>query len=122
MSVSPASSVLVAFVGFVVGTVGLVVGTRLVHDREAGVLGAAGMSIVGAVVWGVANVWFGWIPSLGFALTLLVWVGLLHWRYPVGWGAAVGIGVVTWAVAGLVVYLLSQAHVVAPDVFAVSGG
>ncbi len=114
-------SVLVAIVSFVVGTVGIVVGARLVLDRETGARYAAVTALLGAVAWGITSFFTSWIPVLGVAVMLVVWVGVINYRYPGGWVSAAGIGAVAWVAAVVVIYLLSAVGFVTPDVFGIPG-
>jgi len=60
-------------------------------------------------------------PLLGILLMLIVWVGVINWRYPGGWGSAVAIGFVAWIVAVGIVYLFAVVGLVTPDVLGIPG-
>ncbi|MXV60936.1 hypothetical protein GS429_02390 [Natronorubrum sp. JWXQ-INN-674] len=104
-----------------VGTVAIVVGVRLLLDRDAGIATAAMTALVGAAVWAGASYLVGWIPLLGVVLMLVTWIGVINWFYPGGWGTAAGIGIVAWLVAVGLVSVAAQFGVVTPEVLGVPG-
>lgn len=111
-------------VSLVVGTVAILVSVRLLVDSDAGVQNAAFTALVGAVVFGAAvlvatTLLVDWVPLLGAALMLVVWIGVVNWRYPGGWGTAVAIGVVAWLVAVAIVYGLAVFGILAPEALGV---
>lgn len=123
-----ADVVAVFVVSLLVGTVAILVGVRLLLDSDAAVPNALFAALVGAVVWsaaGYAEVYanaLDWLPLLGAVLLLVVWIVVVNWRYPGGWGAAATIGVTAWLVAVAIVYGLSFVGVVAPEVLGLPGG
>ena len=52
-------------------------------------------ALLGAIGWAL----FSWIPLIGTLLALVVWVGVVNWRYPGGWETAALIGVGAGAAA-----------------------
>ncbi|MFB6106333.1 MAG: hypothetical protein ABEJ70_05105 [Halobacteriaceae archaeon] len=99
---------LVAFVvSALVGGLGIYVGGRLVtgeRDYEHAVWTA----LIGAFVWAVVSLLFGWFPVLGPVVTLLAWVAVINWRYPGGWVSAAAIGLVAWLAAIAVLWVLAR--------------
>jgi hypothetical protein len=112
---SIASAVLVFLVSLVVGVVAINVGARLLIDSDTGFRRATATALIGALVYTLIGFFLGWIPLLGPALMLLAWVGVINWQYPGGWGTAIGIGLVAWLTAVLILLGLAQLGVVTPD-------
>lgn len=114
------SGVLVFLVSFLVGTVAITLGAQVLVDRDTGFGRAAVTALLGALVYALAGVFFGWIPLLGPVLMLVAWVGVINWRYPGGWGTALGIAFVAWLVAVLLLYGLAVLGLSA-DAFGIPG-
>ena len=114
-------SLLVAIVSFLIGTAGILVGARLVLDRDTDVRYAAITALLGAIAWGITSFFTAWVPVLGVLLMLIVWVGVINYRFPGGWVSAAGVGAVAWASAVVIVYLLSTVGFVTGDVFGIPG-
>ena len=93
-------------VSLLVGGFGIYVGARIIAgDRsyEHAVVTA----LIGAIVWAVAAFLFGWVPFLGPILVFLVYLGVINWQYPGGWGAALGIALIAWLTSLVALYVLS---------------
>ncbi|KYH25711.1 hypothetical protein HAPAU_23890 [Halalkalicoccus paucihalophilus] len=60
-------------------------------------------AFIGAIAWGLT----AWIPLFGPILALIVWVGVINWRYPGGWVDAAIIGVVAWLAALVLLFVLN---------------
>ncbi|MFB6183573.1 MAG: hypothetical protein ABEI96_03375 [Haloarculaceae archaeon] len=58
-------------------------------------------ALFGALAWALVS----WVPLLGPLLALVAWVGVIKWRYPVGWIRATVVAGGAWAVAVVVVAL-----------------
>ncbi|RZV12262.1 hypothetical protein BDK88_1158 [Natrinema hispanicum] len=110
-----ADSILIFVLSLLVGTVAILAGVRLVVDRDAGFANAAVTALIGAIAWAITSFFVGWVPILGVVLMLVVWVGVINWRYPGGWGTAVAIGFVAWIVAVALVYAFAVIGFVTPD-------
>ena len=113
-------NVIVFVVSLLIGALGIYVGARLMADVDDYTY-AIITALVGAIVWAVAAYLVGWIPLLGPLLVLAAYVGVIHWRYPGGVGEAVGIALVAWVTAFVVLYVLSLVNVIAPEAMGVPG-
>jgi len=74
-------------------------------------------ALVGAIGWGLT----AWIPLLGPLIALVVWVGVINWRYPGGWGDAAAIGFVAWIAAVAILFVLDTILGLGVDAFGVPG-
>lgn len=116
---SIASAVLVFLISLLVGTVAIYFGAQLFIDRDTGYRRAGLTALVGAIVYTVVGLFFGWIPLLGPLVALLAWIGVINWQYPGGWLTAGGIGFVAWLAAVAILFLLAQVGFVTPDALGV---
>lgn len=100
---APFVGALVSFViALLVGGLAIYVSARAVvdvDDFEHALVTAA----LGALAWGLT----AWVPLLGPLLALVVWVGVIRWRYPGGWGTAALIGLGAWLIALLVLFVVN---------------
>lgn len=95
-------SVVVFAVSLLVG--GLAIHVAATHFVGAGDYGDALLTaLLGAIAWSVLDV----VPLVGPLLALVAWVGVIKWRYPVGWVRATLVGVAAWAVATVVLAALA---------------
>jgi hypothetical protein len=93
---------MVSIIGGLIGlVVSVLVGGAAIYVGASVVTGekdygqALGTSLLGSL----ALVLLGWIPILGGIVALIVWVGVINWRYEGGWVNAAIIGFVAWLVA-----------------------
>lgn len=94
---------IVAFViALLIGGLAIYVSARLVVDVDD-YSHAVITALVGAVAWALT----AWIPLIGPLIALIVWVAVIKWRYPGGWGKAAIIGVVAWLAALLILWVLN---------------
>ena len=114
-------SIVIFLVSLILGTIGIYAGVSLVADREVSYRNAAITALLGALAWGIVSFFTGFIPILGALLALIVWVGVINWRYPGGWITAAGIGFVAWLVVFVVVYVLATLGLITPDALGVPG-
>ncbi|EMA51506.1 hypothetical protein [Halococcus thailandensis] len=114
-------SLVIFLVSLLLGTIGIYAGVRLVADRDIGYGNAALTALLGAAAWGIVSFFVGFIPVLGALLALVVWIGVINWRYPGGWITAAGIGFVAWLVVFVVVYVLATLGLITPDALGVPG-
>lgn len=108
---------LVAFVvALLVGGFAIYVSARTVADVDD--YGRAVVTaLLGALGWAVVS----WIPLIGPIVALIVWIGVLKWRYPGGWGAAAVMGLVAWVAALLILFVVNVAFGVGIGAFGVPG-
>jgi hypothetical protein len=94
----PVAGALVAFVvTLLVGGFAIYASARLVAGVDD--YGrAVATAVLGAVGWALVS----WIPLIGPAIALIVWIGVLKWRYPGGWLTAAAMGLVAWVAALLI--------------------
>ncbi|MGB9965394.1 hypothetical protein [Halobacterium hubeiense] len=99
----PVGDSVVVFAGsLLVGGVAIHVAASYVAD--AGEYGDAVLTaLFGAVAWALLD----GVPLVGGLLALVAWVGVIKWRYPVGWTRAGIVGVAAWAVATVVLAALA---------------
>ncbi|MBZ6495288.1 hypothetical protein [Natrinema longum] len=88
-------------VSLLVGGGALHAGTHIVSDART--YGHAVLTaLLGAVVWALLEP----IPLLGGLLAIVAWIGVVKWRYRLGWLRSVGVGVAAWAAAVVVLAAL----------------
>lgn len=73
--------------------------------------------LVGAIGWALLS----WIPLIGTLLALVVWVGVINWRYPGGWTRAAIIGFVAWLSALVILFVLNAVFGLGIGAFGVPG-
>ncbi|MBB6646291.1 hypothetical protein [Halobellus ruber] len=74
-------------------------------------------AILGAVAWALTS----WIPLFGPVIALVVWVGVINWRYPGGWTKAAIIGVGAWISALLLLVVVNSVLGLGIGAFGVPG-
>ena len=74
-------------------------------------------AILGAIGWALTS----WIPLIGPVIALVVWVGVIKWRYPGGWVKAAIIGVGAWLSALLILLVLNSVLGLGIGAFGVPG-
>ena len=89
-------------VALLIGGLGIHLGAKFVVDVDD--YGrAVETALYGAIAWALTS----WVPLVGSLIALVVWVGVINWRYPGGWTAAAVIGVVAWVAAAIILVLLN---------------
>ncbi|MEF8771710.1 hypothetical protein [Halodesulfurarchaeum sp.] len=89
-------------VALLVGGLGIHLGARAVTDVDDYGY-AVGTALYGAIALAVVS----WIPLIGLLIGLVVWIGLINWRYPGGWVQAAVIGIVAWLAAAIILGVLN---------------
>lgn len=109
-------SVVAFVVALLVGGLAIYVSASIVADvQDYG--HAVVTALVGAVGWAL----FSWIPLIGTLLALVVWIGVINWRYPGGWTQAAIIGVVAWLSALVILFVLNTVFGIGIGAFGVPG-
>jgi hypothetical protein len=114
----------VPFVGSVVAfVVALLVGGFAIHlsARVVADIDDYGRAVVTAVLGALGWAVTGWIPLIGPIVALIVWIGVLKWRYPGGWKDAAIMGLVAWAAALVVIAVLNGVLGLGISAFGVPG-
>ncbi|WP_255191729.1 hypothetical protein [Natronobeatus ordinarius] len=114
------NSLVVFVVSLLIGALGIHLGASVivgVSDYTYAVVTA----LIGAIVWSVVGLFFGWIPLLGPAIVLLAYLAIIKRRYPGGWIDAVGITLVAWIAVVVVLSLLALAGITTFDAAGVPG-
>ena len=116
MAVPFVGSVVAFVVALLVGGFAIHLSARVVADIDD--YGRAVVTaVLGALGWSVT----AWIPLIGPIVALIVWTGVLKWRYPGGWGTAAVMGLVAWVAALLVLFVVNAVLGVGVGAFGVPG-
>jgi len=116
MSVPFVGSIVAFVVALLVGGLAIYVSARVVADVDD--YGRAVVTaLLGAIGWAVVS----WIPLIGSIIALVVWIGVLKWRYPGGWGTAAVMGVVAWVAALLILFVVNTIFGLGMGAFGVPG-
>ena len=99
-------SIIAFVVGVLIGALGIYVGARVIADVEDYTY-AIVTALIGMVVWVVVAFFVGWIPFLGPLLALIAYIAVINYRYPGGWGNAIGIGLIAWIASLIVLWVLA---------------
>lgn len=113
-------SAIVFVVGLLIGALGIYVGARVIADVEDYTY-AIVTALIGAIIWAIVGFFFGWIPFLGPLIVLIAYIAIIHYRYPGGWGEAIGIALVAWLFLLIVLWVLSAVGITTPDAVGVPG-
>jgi hypothetical protein len=113
----PSVGSLVAFVAaLLIGGLAIYVSARVVADVDD--YGHAVVTaLVGAIGWALT----AWIPLIGPLIALVVWIGVINWRYPGGWIKAATIGLGAWLSALVILLVLNSALGLGIGAFGVPG-
>lgn len=109
-------SLLAFIVALLIGGLAIYISANLivnVDDYSHAVITA----LIGAIAWALTS----WIPLIGLIIALIVWVGVIKWRYPGGWGTAAAIGFIAWFAAVVILYILNALLGLAIGAFGVPG-
>ena len=111
-------SVLAFVVALLVGGLAIYVSARVVADVDD-YSHAVITALIGAIAWALVA-WIP-IPLIGTLLALIVWIGVINWRYPGGWVQAAIIGIVAWAAALGILFVLNTVLGLGISAFGVPG-
>jgi hypothetical protein len=115
--VVPVVGGLVSFlVALLIGGLAIYISARVVVDVDD-YSHAVITAVLGAVGWALTS----WIPLVGPVIALVVWVGVIKWRYPGGWVKAAIIGVGAWLSALLILVVLNSVLGLGIGAFGVPG-
>ena len=115
--VVPVVGGLVSFlVALLIGGLAIYISARVVVDVDD-YSHAVITAVLGAVGWALTS----WIPLVGPVIALVVWVGVIKWRYPGGWVKAAIIGVGAWLSALLILLLVNTVLGLGINAFGVPG-
>ena len=98
------------------GGLGIYVGARLVVGEED-YLHALVTGLLGAIVWVVGGLLFGWIPLIGPLLVLLVYIWMVNRRFDGGRRVAAKIAIIAWACTAIVLVTLAALGLTAFEAF-----
>lgn len=114
------ASLIVFVVGLLVGAFGIYAGARLIVGVEDYTY-AIVTALIASVLWAIVGLFLGWIPLVGPIVALLVYIGVLNWRYPGGWVRATGIALIAWAASLVVLYVAAAVGITTFDAVGVPG-
>lgn len=109
-------SIVAFFVALLVGGLAIYVSASIVVDVKD-YSHAIVTALIGAIAWALT----AWIPLIGPLLALLVWIGVINWRYPGGWVKAAIIGGVAWLTALVIIFVLNTIFRLGVGAFGIPG-
>ena len=113
-------AILGAIVAFIIA---LIIGGLAIYISASLIVGATEYSyavvtaFIGAIAWALT----AWIPIIGPIIALVVWVGVINWRYPGGWMQAAIIGIVAWVSALVILFIVNTIFGLGIGAFGVPG-
>ena len=110
-------SILAFVIALLIGGLAIYISARLVVDVDD-YSHAVITALIGAIAWALV----AWIPTIiGTVLALIVWIGVINWRYPGGWGQAAVIGIVAWLAALVILFAINLVLGLGIEAFGVPG-
>lgn len=113
-------SLVVFVVGLLVGSLAIYLGAKIIADVDDFIY-AIGTALIATILWTIVAFLFGWIPLLGPLLALVVYIGVLNYRYPGSWATAIGIALIAWISSLVILYVLSLFGVTTLEAIGVAG-
>lgn len=118
------TGLVVLLVSLLVGGAAIYVGSMFAL-KSRNYMHAVVTAALGALAWTGVEVMFVWadiqLGALVSLISLVVWVGVVKWRYRAGWLRAALIGLFAWIAALVALALLSALGVDAVNAYGVPG-
>lgn len=96
------NSIVAFVVALLVGGLAIYLSARVVVDVDD-YSHAVVTAFLGAIGWFVGSL----IPLIGSLVALVIWIGVINWRYPGGWVKAATIGLIAWLAALVILFLVN---------------
>lgn len=113
-------TLIVFVVSLLVGATGIYVGARVITNTDD-FSKAVVTALVGAIVWAIVGLFFGWIPLLGPLLALIAYLAVVKWQYPGGWVNAIGIALIALVTSLVVLYVMALVGLIGFEALGVPG-
>ncbi|TQQ81343.1 hypothetical protein EGH24_09515 [Halonotius terrestris] len=102
--VLPLIGALVSFIiALLIGGLAIYLSARFVVDVDD-YSHAIVTAVLGAIGWALTS----WVPLIGPLIALVVWIGVINWRYPGGWTKAGIIGFIAWLAASIILFVTNS--------------
>ncbi|WP_458206271.1 hypothetical protein [Haladaptatus sp. NG-SE-30] len=116
--ISLTGSVVGFVVNLLIGALGIYIGARVVTGTDD--YGYALITaIVGSIIGVIVAFIFGWL--FGWIVVLVAWIWVINWRYPGGWGNAIGIGLIAWLSVVGITYVLVTLEILTSKMLGIPG-
>ncbi len=116
MAVPFVSSIVAFVIALLIGGLAIYISASIVVD-DNDYSHAIVTALLGAIAWAVT----AWIPLIGPLIALVVWIGVINWRYPGSWGNAILIGLVAWLAALIILFVINSVFQLGVGAFGVPG-
>lgn len=103
MTIGFVGSIVAFIVALLIGGLAIYISGRVIADTDD-YSHAVITAFIGAIAWALT----AWIPLFGVIIALIVWIAVINWRYPGGWLQAALMGVVAWASALVILFVLNR--------------
>ncbi len=115
---------MVAIIGSLISfLIALLVGGLAIYISASAVVGVKNYShavvtaLLGAIGWFIGSL----IPVIGSVVALVVYLGVINWRYPGGWVKAAIIAIAAWLSALVILFLVNAVFGLGVGAFGVPG-
>lgn len=109
-------SIIAFIVALLIGGLAIYISARVVANVD-NYSHAVVTALLGAIGWALT----AWIPLLGPIIALIVWIGVINWRYPGGWINASIIGIGAWISALLILWVINAVFSLGIGAFGIPG-